>query len=156
MEDTLPPITQFNTRVYGILSNNKNEILVSDEVIRGHHFTKFPGGGLEFNESSIACLEREFIEEMDQEITVEEHFYTTDQFIRSAFRRHEQVICIYYLVKLKGNQKFKTSSKKFDFDLSKEGDQEVFRWCALSDLKPDDFAFLSDSTTVQLIKKRGV
>jgi 8-oxo-dGTP pyrophosphatase MutT (NUDIX family) len=51
-------------RVYGILLNERKEVLVSDELIRGNYFTKFPGGGLEFGEGTRACLQREFQEEM--------------------------------------------------------------------------------------------
>ena len=39
---------RFNIRVYGILINDRNELLVSDELIKGLQFTKFPGGGLEW------------------------------------------------------------------------------------------------------------
>ncbi|MGB0402653.1 MAG: NUDIX domain-containing protein [Salibacteraceae bacterium] len=154
MADLTQPINKFNIRVYGLLFNRDNELLVSDEIIRDQFFTKFPGGGLEFNESTIECLRREFIEEMNQEIEVGEHFYTTDQFVRSAFRPWEQVICIYYFVKLIGDQKFKTSSKKHDFDSNKEGDQESFRWSTVEDLSPNDFSFLIDSHVVELIKKQ--
>ena len=37
----------FNIRVYGVLINEKKQVLVSDEFIRGEYYTKFPGGGLE-------------------------------------------------------------------------------------------------------------
>ncbi|MFN5439619.1 MAG: NUDIX hydrolase, partial [Bacteroidota bacterium] len=40
----------FNIRVYGILISDDNQVLVSDEFIRGNYYTKFPGGGLEFGE----------------------------------------------------------------------------------------------------------
>ena len=40
----------FNIRVYGILINDKKQVLVSDEFIRGGYYTKFPGGGLELGE----------------------------------------------------------------------------------------------------------
>lgn len=153
MANSTQPINKFNIRVYGLLFNEKDELLVSDEIIRGQYFTKFPGGGLEFNESTIQCLEREFIEEMNQEIEVGKHFYTTDQFVRSEFRPWEQVVCVYYFVKLIGEQKFKTSSKKHDFDSTKEGDQESFRWSSVEDLSPEDFSFLIDSHVVELIKK---
>ena len=53
----------FNLRVYGILINEQNQLLVSDEYIRGMKITKFPGGGLEFGEGTRDCLKREFLEE---------------------------------------------------------------------------------------------
>ena len=42
----------FTVRVYGILKDSNNRILVSDEYIKGSYFTKFPGGGLEFGEGT--------------------------------------------------------------------------------------------------------
>ena len=57
---------QFNLRVYGILINDQKQVLVSDEYIRGKHYTKFPGGGLEFGEGTRDCLAREFMEEMNK------------------------------------------------------------------------------------------
>ncbi|HET9278185.1 MAG TPA: NUDIX domain-containing protein [Flavitalea sp.] len=55
----------FNIRVYGILINEKKQVLVSDEFIRGSYYTKFPGGGFEFGEGTGNCLKREFKEEID-------------------------------------------------------------------------------------------
>ena len=78
----MPP---FNIRVYGILLNEKKQVLVSDEYIRGGYYTKFPGGGLEFGEGTRACLEREFMEEMNLKVEVGDHIYTTDYFQLSAF-----------------------------------------------------------------------
>ncbi len=36
----------FNVRVYGLLINSDNEILISDEQEYGIRFTKYPGGGI--------------------------------------------------------------------------------------------------------------
>jgi hypothetical protein len=47
---------RFNLRVYGIVINDKKQILVADEYIRGGFYTKFPGGGLEFGEGTRDCL----------------------------------------------------------------------------------------------------
>ena len=76
---------QFTLRVYGILINENKQVLVSDEYIRGNYYTKFPGGGLEFGEGTRDCLKREFREEMDLDVEVGEHLYTTDYFQMSAF-----------------------------------------------------------------------
>ncbi len=88
----------FNVRVYGILINERKEVLVADEYIKGMFITKFCGGGLEFGEGTKECLKREFKEEMNIEVTVGNHFYTTDFFQESAFKRGQQVISIYYRV----------------------------------------------------------
>src|SRR6476620_4841246 len=106
----------FNVRVYGILVNEKNELLVSDEYIRGGYYTKFPGGGLEFGEGTRDCLRREFLEEMDLKVEVGEHIYTTDFFQLSAFQPDQQIISIYYLVKPLEEIKVPLRTKPFDFD----------------------------------------
>ena len=56
-------ISQFNIRVYGILINERNEVLLTDEYRFGTEITKFPGGGLEFGEGTIDCIKREMMEE---------------------------------------------------------------------------------------------
>src|SRR5688500_9359534 len=89
----------FNIRVYGILINDKNQVLVSDEFIRGNYYTKFPGGGLEPGEGTRDCLKREFKEEMDLEVEVGDHIYTTDFYQVSAFNPAHQIISIYYFAK---------------------------------------------------------
>src|SRR3982750_257422 len=106
----------FNVRVYGILINDQNELLVSDEYIRGGYYTKFPGGGLEFGEGTRDCLKREFMEEMSLDVSVGEHIYTTDFFQMSAFNPEHQIISIYYYVKALEDIKVPIRTKSFDFD----------------------------------------
>src|ERR1044071_6707044 len=99
MENQTPSPGSFNIRVYGVLINERKEVLVSDEYIRGSYYTKFPGGGLEYGEGTRDCLKREFIEEMNLKVEVGDHLYTTDFFQLSAFRPNQQILSIYYLVK---------------------------------------------------------
>lgn len=142
---------QFNVRVYGLLINEQNEILVSDEQEYGMQFTKFPGGGLEYGEGLTDGLKREFIEECNAEVEVLTHFYTTDFFVKSAFN-DSQIVSIYYLVKNINvlNLTFKT--KVFDFD--GEGDVlQAFRWIKLSELTEDDFTFPIDKYVAGLLIK---
>ena len=87
---------RFNIRIYGIWIRD-NHVLVNEELIRGQQVIKFPGGGLDLGEGTIDCLKREWREELDLDIEVLEHFYTTDYFQPSAFD-NSQVISIYYLV----------------------------------------------------------
>ena len=84
----------FNIRVYGLLINEQKQVLVSDELIRGMYITKFPGGGLEFGEGTRDCLQREFMEEMNLNVTIGDHLYTTDYFQMSAFNPEHQIISI--------------------------------------------------------------
>lgn len=127
----------FNVRVYGILINGKNEILLSDESYGKVSFTKFPGGGLEFGEGTIDGLKREFIEEMGAEIEVMDHFYTTDFFQASAFNDKHQIISIYYKVKFVDDA-FTPASK-------------TFRWRLLSELTIADVSLPIDKKVVGMI-----
>ena len=106
----------FNLRVYGILINEEKQVLVSDEFIRGNYYTKFPGGGLEFGEGTRECLQREFMEEMNLEVEVGDHIYTTDYFQLSAFNPKHQIISIYYYAKALEDIKVPLRDKLFDFD----------------------------------------
>jgi 8-oxo-dGTP diphosphatase len=142
----------FNVRVYGILMTD-NKVLVSDEFIKGHRITKLPGGGLEFGEGTIECVVREFKEEMDLDIDVVDHFYTTDFFVASAFNPNSQVISIYYTVKPKHEIGVKISEAEFDFDEVKEGSQ-AFRWIALDSINETNFTFAIDKKIAQLLKQQ--
>src|SRR3954464_14094880 len=106
----------FSIRVYGILINDKQQVLVSDEYIRGGYYTKFPGGGLERGEGTRDCLKREFKEEMDLEVQVQDHIYTTDYFQVSAFNPEHQIISIYYSVEALEPITAPLRDKEFDFD----------------------------------------
>lgn len=106
----------FNIRVYGILINENRQVLVSDEFIRGKHYTKFPGGGLEFGEGTRDCLKREFMEEMNLAVKVEDHIYTTDYFQMSAFNPDHQIISIYYFVTALEKINVPLRDAEFDFD----------------------------------------
>lgn len=106
----------FNIRVYGILINDKKQVLLSDEYIQGKYYTKFPGGGLELGEGTRTCLEREFREELQLPIRVGDHIYTTDFYQQSAFNPAHQIISIYYFVKALAPITVPLHIKAFDFD----------------------------------------
>lgn len=114
----------FNIRVYGLLINDKKQVLVSDEYIRGKHYTKFPGGGLEFGEGTRDCLKREIMEEMNLDAAIGDHIYTTDYFQISAFNSNHQIISIYYYILPLEAITCPLRSKPFDFD---EEQLEVYR-----------------------------
>ena len=142
---------QFNVRVYGLLVNDRDEILISDEQEYGMRFTKFPGGGLEYGEGLIEGLKREFMEECSAEIEVTGHFYTTDFFTKSAFN-DSQIISVYYMVKNLFPLNLSFKIKAFDFD----GDGDVlqaFRWLKLSEMSVDDFTFPIDKHVAKLLIK---
>lgn len=89
-------IDKINVRVYGIALNSKREILVLEEQYVGEDLVKLPGGGLEFGEGLTDCLIREFEEELNLKVTIDEHFYTQEDFLVSKFRANEQLLTVYY------------------------------------------------------------
>jgi 8-oxo-dGTP diphosphatase len=141
----------FNVRVYGILLDENGAVLISDEFIRGEYYTKFPGGGLEFGEGTRDCLKREFKEEMDLEVEVGDHLYTTDFFQMSAFNPEHQIISIYYWVKALEPIRAPLRQKPFDFDerelriYAEKKETETFRFI-------DRGAFGAESVTLPIDK----
>ncbi len=146
-------LKHFNIRVYGILINTDNQVLLSDELIKGKEITKFPGGGLEFGEGAIDCVKREFIEETANEIEIIEHFYTTDFFQQSAFSPDHQIISIYYLVKPASLFKIKTTDKQFDF-ISKTKYSQLFRWKNLNEISENDFTLPIDKIAGKMLQEK--
>jgi 8-oxo-dGTP pyrophosphatase MutT (NUDIX family) len=141
----------FSIRVYGILINDRNEVLLSKEYLKGFAFTKFPGGGLEQGEGTIDCLRREFQEELNIEIEVGEHLYTTDFYVASAFDPSKQVVSIYYRVFYKDWQSIVTVP--FDENITETEGAQLFAWQALEDLTNKDVTFPIDQVVVNKLLK---
>ena len=152
----------FNLRVYGVLINEKKQVLVSDEFIRGKYYTKFPGGGLEFGEGTRDCLRREFKEEMDLDVEVGEHIYTTDFYQRSAFNPDHQIISIYYYVKPLGPIHVRLSETPYDFDTAQmeayaiNNETESFRFIDWNDFSESSVNLPIEKIVAGMIKKQGV
>lgn len=143
----------FNVRVYGLLINEQNQLLISDELEYGMYFSKFPGGGLEYGEGLIDGLKREFSEECFFEIEILSHFYTTDFYLKSAFD-DTQIISIYYLVKNINSIKLPVKTVPFDFDeKTVDSGFQSFRWIDLNKLKIEDVTFPADQKAVELLLK---
>jgi 8-oxo-dGTP diphosphatase len=139
----------YNIRVYGLLIENES-ILVSDEFYKGIYMTKFPGGGHEIGESLIECLHREFKEELNLEIIVKSHFYTTDFYVPSFFNPEHQLISVYYMIQRKENFNLKTSSKRFDFE-PVQGSQSL-RWLTLKEIEETELTYPIDKKVVTMLK----
>ncbi len=144
-------------RVYGILINEEQQILVSDEYIRGMYITKFCGGGLEEGEGTRDCLRREFMEEMSLSVEVGEHFYTTDFFQPSAFRKGDQIMSIYYKVKALEPIKATLRSQPFQFDEREmhvyynTGQTETFRFINLTGFSDEDLTLPIDKIVARMV-----
>lgn len=142
-------------RVYGIFLNEKEEVLLSDEIISGFKTTKFPGGGLELGEGITQCLLREIKEECNIELTGKEHFFTDDDFVLSRFNNEIQVVCVYYMCFSTQLASIKVSNKKFDFTGNLNVDQQSMRWVNIYDLfKEEDINLESDKKVVGLLKEK--
>jgi 8-oxo-dGTP diphosphatase len=142
----------FIIRIYGIIVNQNNEVLLSDEYQLGMRMTKFPGGGLEFGEGTIEGLKRELREECNgQEIKNINHFYTTDFYQKALFYNNKQLISIYYTAELDYPLKFHISKKPFDFQVYKNGNQS-FRWVKINNLNEDEITFPIDKFVTGKLK----
>jgi len=147
-----------SVRVYGILINEHNQVLVSDEFIRGSYYTKFPGGGLEFGEGTRECLKREFMEEMNLEVEVGDHLYTTDFFQMSAFNPEHQILSIYYYARALEPIRCPIRTALFDFDdaqmelYRRTGETETFRFIDWSEFSPASVSLPIDKVVAGLLK----
>ena len=149
----------FNIRVYGILLGENKSVLVADEFIRGGYYTKFPGGGLEFGEGTRDCLKREFKEEMDLDVRITDHIYTTDFFQMSAFNPDQQIISIYYFAEALETIKAPLRNKPFDFDekqmdiYKKTGETETFRFIPWEDFSEEMITLPIDKVVTRIVKQ---
>jgi ADP-ribose pyrophosphatase YjhB (NUDIX family) len=148
----------FNLRVYGVLINQHKQVLVSDELIRGMYITKFPGGGLEPGEGTRDCLKREFMEELDLNVEVGEHLYTTDYYQQSAFNPDHQIISIYYKVYTEEPLMVVLRNKPFDFNEAEMKvydelkETQCFRFVQWDDFSEDTLTLPIDKIVAKQIK----
>ena len=146
-----------NVRVYGILINEQKQVLVSDEYIRSMYITKFCGGGLEQGEGTRDCLKREFMEEMNLEVEVTNHIYTTDFYQPSSFRKGDQIISIYYYVNPLQPITAPLRTAPFQFDeremkmYNETGETETFRFIDRKDFNEDCMTLPIDKIVAGII-----
>jgi 8-oxo-dGTP diphosphatase len=134
-------INRFNIRVYGILEHSKG-VLLSHEKIEDTAFTKFPGGGMKFGESPLECLKREFREELKLDVTIIRHIYTSDFFIQNHFLPNEQVITIYYLLKVESHKKWDGQLPESHIHpFGNKRNRINHSWCKKSKLSSELFSF---------------
>lgn len=117
-------------------------MLVNEEIIKTRTIIKLPGGGLDHGEGTVDCVIREWKEELDIDVKVLEHFYTTDFFVASAFDE-SQVISIYYLVT--GDVPEVITNNEYN---------ERTYWVDLQDVSADTFTLVIDKRVGGMLKER--
>ena len=142
---------KYSIRVYMLILNDRMEILLSDEFQMDMKMVKFPGGGMEYGEGTIHCLQREAMEEFGQELTNIRHFYTTDYYQKAYFFQDHQLISIYYLADLSEALQIRVSDKPFDFPEMSNG-QQSFRRVSLKDIEEEDLTFPIDRKVIGMLK----
>jgi 8-oxo-dGTP diphosphatase len=137
-------LSRFNVRVYALIINELDEVLLSDELRFGHHFTKFPGGGVEFGEGLKDALFRELKEELNLEIADARLYFVNDFFQQSAFKAEDQVIAFYYVIYL---DKKRLSLLDYHLPLKDEGEKQ--RWKPISKLDKNELTFPIDQLVAE-------
>jgi ADP-ribose pyrophosphatase YjhB (NUDIX family) len=133
-------MNRFNIRVYALIFNTENQVLLCEETHRNKHMIKFPGGGMEWGESPIDCLKRELMEEFSIRIVTAALYYVTDFFQVSYFNPNDQVVSIYYTCKIQGN-------------IIANEPNVTAHWFNLEELTSEKMTFPIDKHVVGLIKK---
>jgi 8-oxo-dGTP diphosphatase len=143
-------LARFNLRVYALITNEFNEILVSNEYRFGKFFTKFPGGGVEDGEGILAALKRELSEELNlTEYALPQFFYFNEFHQVSAFD-NSNLVAFYYLVSI---QKIQVTLSSEPYEIPFIEEQEKQRWVALSELETSDLTFPIDRIVLEKIQK---
>ena len=154
-------MNHISIRVYGLLINEHRQVLLSDEFIRGQYYTKFPGGGLEFGEGLRDGLKREFQEELQLNVEVADHIYTTDFYQQSAFNPNHQILSVYYHVHPLEPIRVALRKKAFDFDAAqlavyeKTQQTETFRYIDWNDFSGEALSLPIDKVVADLLKSSG-
>ena len=134
-------IDKINVRVYVALLKDKKILGLHEEYV-GQQLLKLPGGGLEFGESVLECLQRELEEELNIKAINITHLYTQEDFIVSKFRDNEQLLSIYYEGEIADEKEL----------LIMDPCIEKLEWISLSEENP--FLLPVDKVVFELLQKK--
>ena len=95
-------INKINIRIYATVVKDR-KVLALHEEYAGEYLMKFPGGGLEFGESVLECLHREFEEELNLKIQNIEHLYIYFQIYHYQVYQTLVKIRIFYITLYRKN-----------------------------------------------------
>ena len=141
-------MARFNLRVYALIINEFDEILLSDECRFGQFFSKFPGGGVEANEGIQAALPRELKEELNLEVPHAEFFYVNDFHQASAFD-NSSLVAFYYLIQLP--KSILQLNDNYTIPFSEETEKQ--RWVPLNILRKEHLTFPIDQLVLEKLLK---
>lgn len=79
------------------LARKQDKILVTDgiDAVEDTHFYRFPGGGVEFWETSKEALKREFMEELNSEIVSAKYLCKIENIFEFEGEKKHEIILIY-------------------------------------------------------------
>ena len=141
-------MARFNLRVYALIINEFDEILLSDECRFGQFFSKFPGGGVEANEGIQAALHRELKEELNLEVPHAEFFYVND-FHQASGIDNSSLVAFYYLIQLPKSTLLLNDNYTIPF--SEETEKQ--RWVPLNILRKEHLTFPIDRLVLEKLLK---
>ena len=143
-------VSRFNARCYGLLVSSQGRVMGLKERWRGVDLQKFPGGGLEFGEGMVECLDREVREEFSLFKPQQwHHLYSPTHFFTSQFKPNEQLIITYF-------EGLETAQEE-DWALQ-PNDPNVLEicWLPLHESSADWFTLESDRQAFRaLLERRG-
>lgn len=142
-------MARFNLRVYALIINEFDEILLSDECRFGQFFSKFPGGGVEANEGIQTALHRELKEELNLEVAHAEFFYVNDFYQASAFD-NSNLVAFYYRIQLPKSSFLANESYCIPFS----DEIEKQRWVPLNLVHKEHLTFPIDQVVLEKLKNQ--
>lgn len=141
-------MTRFNLRVYALIINEFDEILISDECRFGKFFSKFPGGGVESKEGIKDALFRELKEELNLDVPQADFFYVNDFHQASAFDS-SSLIAFYYCIQVpKSNLKINDN-----YTIPFLQEMEKQRWVPLQVMSKENLTFPIDRLVLEKLLK---
>ena len=141
-------MARFNLRVYALITNEFNEILISDEYRFGQFFSKFPGGGVEANEGIKDALFRELEEELQLEITSAAFFYFNEFHQASAFD-DSNLVAFYYRISIK-KEELLVGAEQYEIPFFEEKEKQ--RWVPVQSIDVSDLTFPIDRIAFEKIQ----
>lgn len=86
--------TKIRSMVMGIVLNG-NKVLLTEHFSKEYPFYRCIGGGIEFFEKSIDAIKREFKEEINEDINVDEYLGLAEELFMHKGKKGHQMIQLY-------------------------------------------------------------